>query len=181
MYKIIIYGKSGSKLIGIKLCNALARHGGVLYFCDGRVKEISVGNPNFVVYETDFLKSLNVNDCIIIFNSCESNHYPNIISSEHISCIVNSQNTSALSQLLNLSLPAIVYGMSSKDSITISSINDTEAVISVQRELTLQSGEKLEPSEFKILHIDGLDEDDIMTISSILILFEKFKDGIIEI
>lgn len=181
MYKIIIYGDCNKKLIGMKLCNALSRHGGVLYFCGGKAREISIGNPNFIVYETDFLQSLNIKDCVIIFNNNDDKHQPNIISSTHISCIVNAQNSVALSQLLNLSLPAIVYGMSPRDSITISSINDTDAVICVQRELVLQSGKVLEPCEFKVLHTEHLDEDDIMTISSVLILYEKFKDGIIEI
>ncbi|MEG1436119.1 MAG: hypothetical protein RR069_03470 [Oscillospiraceae bacterium] len=181
MFKIIIYSNCNNNLVGLNLCKTLERYGGVLYLGNGRIKEFCVKNPAFIVYETDSLKSLNVANCVLIFDNSENETYPNILSSERISCVVNSQNTAALSKLLPLSLPAIVCGMSPRDSITISSINDTDTVISIQRELVLQSGNILEPCEMKVLNTDDMDEDDILTISAVLILFEKFKDGIIEL
>ncbi|NCC87476.1 MAG: hypothetical protein EOM05_06360 [Clostridia bacterium] len=181
MFKIVIYGECNKNLIGLKLCRTLSHYGGVLYFCGGDISEVSVGTPCFIVYETECINSLQVEDAVIIFNNSKNENCPKITSSCNISCIVNSQDSQALSNLLPISLPAIVYGMSAKDSITISSINENSAVISVQRELVLQSGKILEPCEFKVLNIESLDKDDILTICSVLILFEKFCDGIIKI
>lgn len=147
----------------------------------GRVKEYSQKSPSFVVYETTRLKSLSVTNCVLVFNNNESEEYPNIMSSERISCIINSQNTTGLSKLVPLSLPVIVCGMSTRDSITISSLSDNYAVVSIQRELVLQSGKVLEPCDIKVMNTDGIYEDDILTISAVMILFEKFCDGIIEL
>lgn len=71
--------------------------------------------------------------------------------------------------------------MSAKDSITISSIGETQAVISIQREITLLSGKNLEPCEFKVANIDKVDEEDLLIMCAILILFEKFDNGLITI
>ncbi len=181
MFKIIIYGDFNENLIGLKLCRTLAKYGGVLYLCNGDISEISVGNPYFLVYETEHINSLQVEDAVVIFNNSNNNgDCPKITSSSNISCVVNAQDSQALSKLLPLSIPAIVCGMSAKDSVTISSISETEAVVSVQRELVLRSGKKLEPSEFKVINIDKVDEEDILIICAILILFEKFDDDIIE-
>lgn len=181
MFKIVIYGECNENLFGLKLCRTLSHYGGVLYFCGGDISEVSVGTPCFIVYETECINSLQVEDAVIIFNNSQNKNCPKITSSCNISCIVNSQDSQALSKLLPISLPAIVYGMSAKDSITISSINENSAVISVQREIVLQSGKILEPCEFKVLNIESLDKDDILTICSVLILFEKFCDEIIKI
>lgn len=181
MFKIIIYGECNKNLTGLKLCRTLSHYGGVLYFCGGDISEISVGTPCFVVYETDCINSLQVEDAVVIFNNSKNESCPKITSSCNISCIVNSQDSQALSKLLPLSLPAIVCGMSAKDSITLSSIGETNAVVSVQRELVLQSGKILEPCEFKVLNIDNMDDDDILTICAVLILLEKFDNGIIKV
>lgn len=181
MFKIIIYGDFSENLIGLKLCRTLAKYGGVLHLCNGDINEISVGSPYFLVYETEHLNSLQIENTVVIFNNTNNLDCPKIPQSCNISCIVNSQDSSALSKLLSLSTPTIVCGMSAKDSITISSIGETQAVISIQREITLLSGKNLEPCEFKVANIDKVDEEDLLIMCAILILFEKFDNGLITI
>jgi len=181
LFKIIIYGDFNENLIGLKLCRTLSKYGGVLHLYGGDINEISVGSPYFLVYETEHLNSLQVENAVVIFNNSNNLDCPKIAPSCNISYIVNAQDSNALSKLLSLSIPAIVCGMSAKDSITISSIRETQAVISVQREITLLSGKKLEPCEFKVTNIDKVDEDDLLIVCAILILFEKFDNGLITI
>lgn len=180
MKKIIIYGSSNKNLISNHLCKILESHGGSTCFSNGNIYDYYIDKPKFTVVKTNKLKTLNIIDGVIVFNCCKDDCIPNIVNANGITCIVNSENTNVISKLSSLSIPAIIFGMSAKDTITLSSIDHSSAVISIQREIILQSGKHIEPCEFIVNNVDDLSDDEVLMIGLILILYEEFKNGKIE-
>lgn len=178
--KIIIYGSCNKNLTSKNLCNILEYHGGASCFSNSNICDHYTDKPKYAVLKTNKIKSLDVKSGVMVFNCCEDESLPNIINTNGLTCLVSSENSNAISKLASLSIPAIAFGMSPKDTITLSSIDHTDAVISVQREITLQSGNTLEPCEFIVNNVDDLNDDEVLMIGSILILFEEYKDGTIE-
>lgn len=64
----------------------------------------------------------------------------------------------------------VSYGMSEKCSVTLSSISDSNAVISLQRELPTLDGEMLERQELKMNRLEHLSEESLLAIATVLLI-----------
>lgn len=64
--------------------------------------------------------------------------------------IIHSQNKKAIAQLKDTNCVAITCGTSAKDTLSLASINDKNASISLQRELTDVYGNAIEPMDITV-------------------------------
>ncbi len=71
-----------------------------------------------------------------------------ILNSNRI--IVNADYDENLEPIKNLKLNVITYGMNSKATLTLSSVNDNEVLLSLQRAIKSYKKELIEPQEIKI-------------------------------
>lgn len=71
-----------------------------------------------------------------------------ILNSNRI--IVNADYDENLEPIKNLKLNVITYGMNSKATLTLSSVNDNEVLLSLQRAIKSHRKELIEPQEIKI-------------------------------
>lgn len=71
-----------------------------------------------------------------------------ILNSNRI--IVNTDYDENLEPIKNLKLNVITYGMNSKATVTLSSVSDTEILLSLQRAIKNYKKELIEPQEIKI-------------------------------
>lgn len=71
-----------------------------------------------------------------------------ILNSSRI--IVNADYDENLEPIKNLKLNVITYGMNSKATLTLSSVNDNEVLLSLQRAIKSHRKELIEPQEIKI-------------------------------
>lgn len=71
-----------------------------------------------------------------------------ILNSSRI--IVNADYDENLEPIKNLKLNVITYGMNSKATLTLSSVNDNEVLLSLQRAIKSYRKELIEPQEIKI-------------------------------
>ncbi len=74
----------------------------------------------------------------------------------------------------------VSYGMSEKCSVTLSSISENHAVVSIQRELPTLDGDLLERQDLKMNRPENLSEESLLAAASILLIAgaapEKLSD-----
>lgn len=66
----------------------------------------------------------------------------------------------------------VSYGMSGRNSITLSSIGESECVLSLQRELVTVTGKILERQELPVSCLIGLSKEELMAVFGTLLLLE---------
>ena len=64
----------------------------------------------------------------------------------------------------------VSYGMSPKDSITMSSIGKSECVLALQREIVTVGGVVMEQQEIPVHKIHGLSPNELMAVSGAMVL-----------
>lgn len=69
----------------------------------------------------------------------------------------------------------VTYGMSQKDTITASSVED-EVFIAIQRELITLNGERVEEQEFPMVHLPEKNIDHVMAVAAGLLLLGKLPE-----
>lgn len=65
---------------------------------------------------------------------------------------------------------AVSYGLSGRDSITVSSLQEDSMALSLQRELVTVSGHVLERQELLLPHISGLSAEEALAVYGALLL-----------
>ena len=84
--------------------------------------------------------------------------------------IVNSANPQLLAAVSSTGLPVITCGLSPKDSVTLSSIDNDQIVVSVQRAILCTNGSIAEPQEIPFTLSAPIDHFAFMALTAILIL-----------
>lgn len=181
MVSLVLYGDTKDKSITSKLCRVLSNYGGVLYFSNTKATKYGdFDNITFTIYECDNLNEIKISDCIVIFKSKQTNDSP-IRLSENLISITESTNKMAIKAIDGNNNPCISCGMSCNDSVTLSSISDTDATISIQRSIRDINGKLIEPCDIKIKLNHFCDGFTLLSIFCFLILSGKFKSNCFDI
>lgn len=173
MVTLVLYGDIKDKSITSKLCRVLSDYGGVLYFTD--TKTVKYGNftdTSFIIYECDNLQEITIPNSIVIFKSKQTNEHI-IKLSNSVICITESSNHKAIASIQGNNSTCISCGMSGNDSVTLSSISDTDAIISIQRSLTDINGKTIEPCDITVKFKQFYDGFSLLSIFCFLILSGK--------
>ncbi len=181
MVKIILYGNQADARLTLPLCRVLSENGGVLYAGAGGIAEYSPVTPQFFVFETDALPFCSADKALILFKSEPSANQPFFSPSESVAAIAEGGNSTAFIHAKRLAIPMITYSMGAGNCLSVSSIDDCHAVISVNKSLTLLSGKILEPCEIAVRASRKLDSHSLLPVCAVMILCERFKGNLIEL
>ena len=131
-------------------------------------------NSDLIFYNLPNLEQINCDKTLLILDhlkNCEIR----CASSCRVIAVVNSNNTEALQTASALKIPAVTCGMQSKDTITLSSITQESAVLSIQRSIVTFDNTVIEPSEIPLTLHSSLDNFTILAVCAILILSGNFS------
>lgn len=177
MVNIILYGDIKDKSITSKLCRALSDYDGVLYLSDAKVNRYgNLSEISFLIYECDNLNEITAPNSIILFKSKQTNDFKIKLSASTIS-IMESTNQKAIAAIHGNDSPCVSCGMSGNDSITLSSINDTDATISIQRSVSDIYGHIIEPCDIKVKLKHFCDGFTLLSIIGVLIISGQLNDN----
>lgn len=170
---IIIVGDLEDASIGNFFFENLSKQFSVSYFSNGRFLESGIGQE-IMLYETDKIAQCNFKNCVMIIKKQCSINICNEFESNTVA-IVSSEQQNHLKLLSKLNLRTITCGSSSKDTVTFSSKNDDEIVISLQRAISTINGEIIEPFEMPMKK--SIEDDDFTLLAYVSLLIET---GIID-
>ena len=148
MTVVSIIGKSTDKCLEEIILSKLSKSYRVTYFKNKSLVQTGSGYDIIVADSTE-LKSLYINECIIVLKS--DGAVPTIPLPQKSIIIVNSENVDQLIKLKNSGLNVITCGSSEKDTLCYSSITSDSIVISLNREITAFSGRKIQPLEIPLM------------------------------
>ncbi len=166
---VIIYGDKKEKNLNNIIIKILTRYGGVQFHSkDKIICSKDIDTPKFLVYELNELpKVLDVSGLIIFrdsFKKLDSNKLSN-----NIFPIFDNQNLEAANCFKDTNKIVLTCGLSSKNTLNISSISSTDAVLSLQRYVKIKN-KVLEPHEIKINLTMPIKSQDILMLCAILLL-----------
>lgn len=177
MVKVFVFGDRSERKFTEKLCQILNGFGGVLGFYNGIVTE-TTGSYEFLLCDCDRLETFDLSDAILIFKIRQKSHWNRKLKvSKQVISIVNGGNEKALRMLKDSPALTLTCGMSSKDTLTLSSINDCSAVVSVQREISGLNHQTIEPCEIKINFENKFSDYELLSACAVLLLADKITDG----
>ncbi|HEX3037734.1 MAG TPA: hypothetical protein VHO94_01915 [Oscillospiraceae bacterium] len=170
MTTILICGKRDNDSTSKILLNALENYGGVQYF-DGNslIKTESCDRPEFFLYSCEQIPQTNNNSGILLFKNSYFFEQQQKIPSGYIP-VFESHNVQAAAALKGTGIVGVTCGTSAKDILSIASLEDTSATISLQRSVKTLTGLVLEPYDITIQLKQPISPFPLLMICSVLLL-----------
>lgn len=134
MAQLIICSKNKKNNLKDRICNTLSKNK-----CTEYLRE----DKNNVILN---VKGNNTTKVVIL----DYNSFCNVYKGKEFIYIVSSADKKSIKKLINIQSPVITCGTSSKDTISLASINGGTAVVSLQRKIENLYGETIEPMDIKI-------------------------------
>lgn len=148
MVRIIVLGKRSDSSITRVLKRSLGRKMCVEAFSEFEFSRIGKGDPDVILIDTEKVAKIDSRDTILIFKKGYCGKIPEI--SSKCTAVLEESNTALLNSLLKLPFSAICCGLSQRNTLTVSSMQSNEAVVSLQRELVSVFGNVVEPSDIPV-------------------------------
>jgi hypothetical protein len=150
MTTIFLCGKRSDNAVSDVLAGALRQYGMVQYFNGDVLKRYSEKTePEFCIYDCEELPKLELPSGILLFkNSFLPTKKPEIPMG--FLTVFGSHNSRAASALKGTGLIAVACGTSAKDTLSVASLTDSSACVSLQRNVRTVTGEVLEPRDISI-------------------------------
>jgi hypothetical protein len=169
MINIILCGKAIDTSISDALLPALARYGGVQYYSEKRLARLGGDTVEFFLYDCEKVPQIELDCGILLFKN--SFHCPeNISIPSGFMCVLETKNLEAAAMLKDSNTSAIICGTSPKDTISIAGLDETSAVLSLQRSLITVGGDILEPHDFKVKLLTKLGPHRILAVCAVLLI-----------
>lgn len=168
MVTIIICGSKKDEVIAKTLYKVLCRYGKVYH--DKVYEPIRVvSHTSFYISEVEHIPESNASNGILIFkNTFEKSD--NSIIPNNFTIIMDPQNTEAAQAIKGTNNVVITCGMLMKSTLSISSLDFSSAIISVQRSITDLSSKLIEPHDFAVLLRNKMGVYPILAVSAALMM-----------
>ena len=171
MNTILLFGEAQDHTLRNALLPALERYGGVLYAGERQIFRLTTEKPAFFVYDCERLPELYLDKGILLFKgSCTGNSPLSL--PDGFCCVLESDNHRAAALLQNSHFPVVTCGMGAKDTLSVASLDDGNAVLSLQRSVAALDGRILEPHDFRVSICTGTGPKQILAVSMTLLLSE---------
>ena len=171
MTTVVLCGEREDTGIRRVLVRALSRYGGVQWH-DGRRLQASRPAPEFFLYETTHLPKAEQVEGILIFKNLFYLHEKEKAPVGFVP-VLDAQNLAAASALRGTQAIGITCGASPRDTLSMASLRDDSAVVSLQRELRDLSGKIWEPHDRAIRLEAGAEMYPILAACAVLLLSGK--------
>ena len=100
---------------------------------------------------------------------------------EQLIPVFDSANTRAVHLLSRASRSGLSFGCAPQDTLSLASLSDSQAVVSLQRTLITLHGHVLEPRDLTVRLRGSCELFELMAVCAILLLCERIPDGQISI
>lgn len=148
MVTVVLCGKGERELSGA-VRRALAAYGATQCYDGAVLQGVSCGEaPAFLLYESVQVPEIISGNGILIFK--DSFQSGSAAKTGAFLPILGAQNRAAAAALKNTGQVAITCGASPRDTISIASLGEESAVVSLQRNVQTLSGQLLEPHDFTV-------------------------------
>ena len=170
MTTILLCGKSDDNSICKILLEALENYGGVQSY-DGTslTKTGKNDRPEFLLYDCEKIPQINNSGGILLFKNSFCFDRQQKVPSTFIP-VFESRNTNAAAALKGTGIVGITCGTSAKDILSIASLNDINATVSLQRSVKTLTGLVLEPHDMTIQLKKAVSPFPLLAICSVLLL-----------
>ncbi len=166
MVTVVFYGLTGGYVTD-EINKVLSPYG-VLSVCGSKITSTGA-TPKFISVECNNRATLNIHEGIIVtIGKFTSDCYLNIIG--NFKGVVFSTDKSALKMLKEKKITSITCGMAAEDTLILSSITDSAAIICLQRKITTLSGNIIEPAEYKVTLKNKITDYALLAAAAILLL-----------
>ncbi len=166
---IFTCGKISDRSIRQVLPDALAGYGGVQYFNGTELFCLGAQPPRFLVYEWENLPQEACTKGILLFKNSFS-PLPGHCLPRELFPIFEARNTAASSFLRGTGVVAITCGTSPRDTLSLSSLDDNSAMVSLQRCITTLDGYVVEPGDISVSLQHSRSPHQILAAVSVLLL-----------
>ncbi len=112
-------------------------------------KTVISGDGDFTIVSEYKKAEIRIKKGIAVFID-DTDRFNNQIFPDGIIGICEEKNIPALKAFKKSGIPVISCGMNSKNTVTLSSINNNTLLATLQRSLTDRAGNNIDPTEFKI-------------------------------
>ena len=167
MTTVLLAGNTTGSQTGHYLYEHLSKYFRVSYLSSSQCLQKGIGE-DLLIFESDKISDCELRPCIVILNRPDEIELGNQFDKDTV-FILSSEEQDSLKLLFQLNLRTITCGASPKDSVSFSSKNEDEIVISLQRSITNLKGETVEPLEFPLNRSILVDDFTLMVYASILI------------
>ncbi len=167
---VILFSKRNSKKEK-EIIEILTKYGGD-YISDKKVYE---SKGKFTIISEYKKTDVRINKGIVIFVD-DIKKLSGQIFPKGIIGICENGNTNALEIFERSKNPVISCGMNAKNTITLSSLNEENILLSLQRTLVLIDGTEAEPCELNIRLTQNYEPFSLMTCAAVLMMYGILPD-----
>lgn len=170
MTTVILYGSSDDSAPE-DICRGISAAGSITRY-DGSCLVSESRQCDFFILNTAEPVTLQIPAGILIFlNRISSVAHFSI--PQGLVAVTASENKSALQLLMKSSISTVSCGMASSDTLTLSSVNDSAAVVSLQRSITTLSDKIIEPAEYPVKLTSPISEYGLLAACAVLLLSDS--------
>lgn len=125
--------------------------------------------PEYCIMHYHNIQHITCENTILLFTpGCQLTDNFKIIG--NFQAVVSSDNEDVIQKLAKQKIKAITYGLSAKNTITLSSMKEDSVVISLQRCINTLFGEIIEASDIPLYFNGNIDQYCIMLITAALLI-----------
>lgn len=173
MISVVIAASNQDRKFWNAIQNILSRGFNSIH-CVGRCADARSESAELFLADAGSFDLIYSETAIVIFKDAEKLD-TKFETNKQVVAIVDSCNKEALKLASETGFPAITCGLSTRDTITLSSINEDSAVINLQREITCFDGNVTEPQEIPVSLYSPIDSFALMCVAAIFILSGNTK------
>lgn len=166
MVMVVLYGITGG-FVADEIKEVLSKYG-VLSLCGQRVQSFGKGNK-FLVLEFATRADIRT-DCGIIVTVGEIAESCFLKLPESFFGVVYSADKNALKLLKARKIKTVTCGMSTSDTVMLSSITKSTASVCLQRKITTVFGQTVDPQEFKVILHKKITDYALMASFAVMLL-----------
>lgn len=172
---VFAQGQPGAAQLSF-LCKALERHGGVRFLSRRAARDFGLGTPAYLLYEAPVHSCVQLHGAIVLFWQDGGLLLPPAGQTTAV-YLEHTPHT----QEKPPELQQIHCGMHKQTDISLTSVGETQAILSVNRSLTQLTGRELLPGECKLTYRQSVPADCLLAAGACLLLTRRFPCGVVEL
>lgn len=151
MKTIVLCGKQSDTTLSQVMIGALRRYGRVQYYNGVQLRNIPGEHPGaFCIYDCERLPILDTPHSVLVFKNSFTPFAEPVELPHGIPAVFSSRCEKAAEQLMGAPVIPVACGTSSKDTLSVASLAEGSACVSLLRSLCTLTGEILEPKDISV-------------------------------
>ena len=170
-YTVLLCGGSPAEQ---RLAESLSRYGCVQRLRRGCISQSAGNSPDILLYEFDRIPEAVLPEGILLLGSrlsAERTALP-----PHLIPVFDSGNQTAARLLMQQQREGVSCGCAPQDTLSLASLSDTQAVVSLQRGLCTLDHQLLEPRDLTLQLSRPYELFELMALCAVLLLSGRFSD-----